>query len=266
MVKRALCVGINDYPDQDNDLQGCVNDARAWADMLTTHFAFDAAAVRVIEDSEATRANMLAALQNLLTGAEPGDVLVFTNSSHGSYIADTDTDEPTYDEILCPYDIMDSVIADDELRELFTGIPEGVHFTAILDNCFSGTATRLPRGRETPDERRHRFLSPSVRGDVVLDDPWEARSTHTEKFPESGMREILLSGCNDKEYSFDAKIDGVYHGAMTWHALKAIRDAGFSLTYRQLHEEILRLLSFTNYNQTPQLEGRDDFKDRLIFS
>lgn len=27
--KRALCVGINDYPYDGNDLNGCVNDAKA---------------------------------------------------------------------------------------------------------------------------------------------------------------------------------------------------------------------------------------------
>ncbi|MGE3798442.1 MAG: caspase family protein, partial [Thermomicrobiales bacterium] len=146
MVKRAVCIGINDYPDEDNDLNGCVNDARAWASLLTEHFDFDAENVRVIEDSEATKANMVAALERLLRGAEEGDVLVFTNSSHGSYVADTTGDEPVYDEIICPYDIKDSVLRDDELREIFSTLPEGVSLTAILDNCFSGTATRLPKG------------------------------------------------------------------------------------------------------------------------
>jgi hypothetical protein len=28
MAKRALCVGINDYPAEDNDLKGCVLDVR----------------------------------------------------------------------------------------------------------------------------------------------------------------------------------------------------------------------------------------------
>ena len=28
MTKRALCIGINDYPGTGSDLTGCVNDAR----------------------------------------------------------------------------------------------------------------------------------------------------------------------------------------------------------------------------------------------
>jgi hypothetical protein len=29
--KRALCVGVSDWPFEDSDLAGCVNDAEAWA-------------------------------------------------------------------------------------------------------------------------------------------------------------------------------------------------------------------------------------------
>ena len=105
MTSKALCVGINDYPYANNDLNGCVNDAVAWANLLIEGFAFQD--VRLILDAEATKAKMMLALADLLSGAAEGDVLVFTNSSHGSYVADTDGDEATYDEILCPWDIAD---------------------------------------------------------------------------------------------------------------------------------------------------------------
>jgi len=266
MAKRAMCVGINDYPYEGNDLKGCVNDARAWAELLTTNFDFPASEVTLIEDSEATKANLLAGLQNLFQEAQAGDVLVFTNSSHGSYVTDTNTDEPKYDEIICPYDIEDSVLLDDELRNLFGAVPDGVHLTAILDNCFSGTATRALPSMPTPDERRIRFLNPQLRGDARLDDPWEAKSRRREKHPQGSMKDVLLSGCTDKQYSYDALIDGTYHGAMTYHAIKAIRDANYSLTYSQLHQRLTDLLADTNYDQNPQLEGRAENKERPIFS
>ena len=31
MGKKALCIGINDYPGTGMDLRGCVNDADDWA-------------------------------------------------------------------------------------------------------------------------------------------------------------------------------------------------------------------------------------------
>ena len=129
--RRALCVGINDYPYEGNDLNGCVNDAHAWAELLTQHFRFPSSDVKVILDSEATKKNILNELKSLLAGANTGDTLVFTNSSHGSYIADKSGDEERYDEILCPYDIEDNHILDDELRELIADLKDGVRLTGL---------------------------------------------------------------------------------------------------------------------------------------
>ncbi len=268
--KRALCVGINDYPYEGNDLNGCVNDARAWAELLRKHFGFATSDVRVMLDQEATKKNVITALKDLFAGARPGDVLVFTNSSHGSYIADKSGDEEKYDEILCPYDITDNEIVDDELRELTSGVKDGVQITVILDNCFSGTATRaavseiLPGFSTTPDDRRVRFLSPALRGLPVLENPWTAQPKSRLKYPQAKMKEVLLSGCTDKEYSYDAYFNGVYHGALTYYALQAIKQANYQLTYAQLHQRINYLIS--DYPQHPQLEGKSANKKRQIFS
>src|SRR5262245_52357013 len=139
MAKRALCVGINNYPGTGDDLDGCVNDAKAWAALFTDHYDFTKSDVKVLLNKEATHRAMIKALEQLLTGARHGDVLVFANSSHGTYVADTDGDEPGYDEALCPYDAKERLLVDDELRELFANIPDGVRMTVILDSCFSGT-------------------------------------------------------------------------------------------------------------------------------
>jgi metacaspase-1 len=267
--RRALCVGINDYPYAGNDLNGCVNDARAWAEMLTKNFNFATTDVTLLLDKQATKKNTLAALKQLLTGARAGDHLVFTNSSHGSYIADKSGDEEKYDEIVCPYDIDDNEIVDDDFRQLFANLPKDVSLTVILDNCFSGTATRaavadiLP-GMRTPDDRRVRFLSPALRGLPVLANPWTAKPKTPMKYPQSEMNEVLLSGCSDKEYSYDAYFGGIYHGAMTYYALQAIRSANFQITYAQLEQRIRNLIE--DYPQHPQLEGKSVNKKRQIFA
>ena len=264
MAKRALCVGINDYPLPDADLQGCVNDANAWADILTSQFDFAKSDTRIITDSEATKAAILGALKDLLHGAKKGDVLVFTNSSHGSYIVDKDHDEERYDQTVCPYDITASMIIDDELRELFSAVPKGVQLAAIMDNCHSGNGTRL-----IPDDmptRRVRFLDPAKRGAPVLTNPDKAKPASAGKYPESGMHEVLLSGCTEMESSFDDNIGGQFHGAMTYYALKTIRDADYRLTWTELHEGLSDALTETEYQQHPQLEGNDANKERQIFT
>ena len=266
--KRALCVGINDYPYDGNDLNGCVNDAHAWAELLTKRYGFGASDVRVMTDAEATKRNVIAALKDLLSGAQSGDVLVFQNSSHGSYVADRSGDEETYDEILCPYDIESNHIVDDELRGLISGLRTGVRLTVILDNCFSGSGTRAiigeGMGMRTPDDRRRRFLSPALRGLPILENPWTAKPKTRIKHPESKMKEVLLTGCTDKEYSYDAYFNNTYHGAMSYYALRAIEQANYRLTYAQLHQRVTHLI--TDYPQHPQLEGRNENKKRPIFT
>jgi metacaspase-1 len=266
MAKKALCVGINDYPyGEDNDLKGCVNDARDWATLLQTRYDFTD--VKVLLDAEATKANLLAGLKDLLAGAQAGDVLVFTNAAHGTYLAEQGGDEPLYDEALCPYDVEDGkLIVDDELRELFANLSKGVRLTVISDSCHSGSVTRARLG-DTPDQRRNRFLHPSLRGGRVLT-PTELHRAgkQKEKHPESKMNEILLSGCKANQTSADAFIAGGFHGAMTYHAIKVITEANYKLTYADLHARLLPTLEEAGYEQIPQLEGKTANKKKQIFS
>jgi hypothetical protein len=262
MAKKALCVGINDYPfGEENDLRGCVNDANDWA--LLLKYKFDFNDVKQLHNSDATKANIVAGLEDLLSGAQGGDILVFTNASHGTYVADTDGDEPKYDEALCPYDTDSNLLIDDELRELFMNIPQDVRLTVISDSCHSGSATRLA----LKEYRRQRQLSPRVWGGKELSrSQLRAPGGTAEKYPESDMKEILLSGCKSSQTSADAYIANDYHGAMSYYAIKAITDANYQLTYADLHDRVVSMLDEENYAQVPQLEGTDEYKNRQVFT
>jgi hypothetical protein len=271
MNKRALCVGINDYPGEGSDLNGCVNDARAWAELLTQQYAFASSDVKLLLDSKATKKAILDGLKRLLAGAKSGDVMVFTNSSHGTYVSDADGDEEAYDEALCPYDCDRNLIVDDDLRTLFADLAQGVSLTVISDSCHSGTVTRAALNENipwlrTPDDRRVRFLHPSLIGRTPLGNPWQAANRRKVKYPQSKMKEILLSGCSPSEYSYDALIGGKYHGAMTCFALQAIRDADYQITYSQLHARLRHLLDEAGYPQHPQLEGKAANKKKQLFT
>jgi metacaspase-1 len=137
MGKRALCVGINDYPYDGADLNGCVNDAKAWADLLTNHYDFPPTNVRLLVDNQATKPRIMEALKSLAAGTKAGDVRVFSISSQGTYIADTGG-ETGYAEAICPYDCADNLIALDELYGIFAELVKGVHLTIVLDTTFMG--------------------------------------------------------------------------------------------------------------------------------
>lgn len=266
MVKRALCVGINKYPRVDLELRGCVNDANVWASLLVDHYDFARPDVRLITNAKATKRNIVGALEDLLARSTKGDVLVFTNSSHGTYVADDDGDESLYDEAICPYDCETDLIIDDELRALFSGIPQGVRTYVISDSCHSGSVTREPP-LETPDRRRKRYVDPIALGRRGLDDVRrQARPRRESAVSEDDMNELLLSGCRSDQYSYDAKFGRRFHGAMTQTALDTIIAADYRLTWSQLHRQLVPALEAAAYDQEPQLEGRTANKRRQIFT
>src|SRR4051812_22407833 len=159
MRKTALCIGINDYPGSGNDLAGCVNDARDWAEALTERF-FE---TETLLDAQATGDAIRDRIRRKLGGALAGDVVVITYSGHGTRVPDRDGDEPDHrDEALCPYDTMTAgPLVDDELYDLFAERERGVRVVLISDSCHSGTVARLAQSTR-PGADRVRFLPPSV--------------------------------------------------------------------------------------------------------
>ena len=261
-MRRAFCVGINDYPVADADLKGCVNDAKAWAALLKEHYGFPSGDVKLLFNKDATKKGILRGLRLLLRGAKTDDVLVFTISSHGTYVVDASGDEQ-YDEAICPWDMKTDLIVDDEFRELFGDIPKGCRLTVVSDSCFSGTLLLAVPGIPTPDDRRKRFIRPKVLGlpelpDVALAEP--------RSISESKMREVLISACNNHEEALDAKFGSVHHGAMTYFALDILRAAGYKMTYHALWDALVVRLEQEGFAQEPQVEGKTSAKKRRVFT
>jgi len=257
-------VGINNYPGTDDDLSGCVRDGRAWASLLVDHYDFTKSDVAVLLDKQATHRAVIKGLKHLLERAHSGDVLVFTNSSHGTYLADDNGDEPLYDEALCPWDAKDHLLVDDELRELFSAVPTGVRLTVVLDSCFSGTGTRLWPGRGGP-VRRPRFLPPRELGHRSINTRTAKRRTPAIR--ESSMKEVLLAGCSDQQEANDVDFPEGAQGAFTYYALKAITAANYRISYATMLTKVRAALRSNQFDdQTPQLEGKAANKRRQVFT
>ena len=144
-MKKALLVGINDYPGTQNDLMGCVNDITNVYDVLVKYYGFKPSDVTLLADKRATTKAILDALGKLIASGSSGDTLVFHYSGHGSQVADPEGDEADgKDEIICPYDFDwdKSYIKDDDFARIFKDLKKGVTLEVILDSCHSGTGTR----------------------------------------------------------------------------------------------------------------------------
>jgi hypothetical protein len=241
-MKKAICAGINNYPGSSNDLQGCINDANDWSKLLQLN-GFE---TKIILDKQATRKNLLDELENLIMNADAEDTVVFTYSGHGTNVIDTSGDEDDgYDEALYVYD---GVLLDDALRAVIQKTKPGVHLVIISDSCFSGTVTRvsptgIPRYMKTDEIPPHFKLKKKL-------------------LSEEDMVEILLSGCDDDEYSYDAYINGRWSGAFSTNAISVIKD---KLNYNEFFTAVRGLLPSREYPQTPQLEGSAANKNRLLF-
>jgi len=247
-MKKAICVGINNYPGVLNDLKGCVNDANDWAELLT-EFDFD---VSVLLDEQGTRENMKSALRNLVASLNAGDYGVFTYSGHGTYNRDTSGDEPdSYDEALYVYD---GIVLDDELREILDDLNPQASLVFVSDSCYSGTVTRAVE--DDTLYARPRFV-PVLGYDPLI-------PVKTRLLAEADMLELLLTGCSDSELSYDAYINGRYNGAMSRYAIDAIR-ANRQATFDEFYALLQQALPSQDYPQTPQLEGSATNKSRALF-
>ena len=245
-MKKAVCVGINNYPGIFNDLKGCVNDAKDWSAWLQG----SGFSVSLMLDSQATRASVKAALQELVNTTNAGDIAAFTYSGHGTQVVDSGSDEgDPYDEAICLYD---GNVIDDELRMILQGIHPQATLVVISDSCFSGSVTRIAGEKAIP-----RFIPSTV--------PTTGRAARRSfLLPEANMPEILITGCSDSEYSYDAEFNGRPNGAMTALALRVIQQNPYA-TYREFHAGLRALLPSEEYPQSPQLEGSDANKDRRLF-
>lgn len=249
--RRALLVGINEYANPADRLEGCVNDVFLMSSVLQ-ECGFAAGDIRVILDDRATSGAVLERLEWLLDGTGPGDQRVFYYSGHGAQIpaygATLETDR--YEECLVTHDFAwsaDTAVTDDRLYELYSQLPYEAWFVAMLDCCHSGGMTRdgglRVRGLDPPDDIRHRALTWNARVGM-----WEARkladlnpdlgdrAARRDFLGRSGAarklgRAMPLRGLGRREYDRVRKALG-HHGPYMPVILEACQESEYAYEYR----------------------------------
>lgn len=266
MAKHALSIGINDYPGSSSDLSGCINDCSDWKSELMSR-GFD---VRTLQNGEATKAAMVSAITNLVRSLQPGDIGVLTYSGHGTWVPDRSGDEADRrDEALCPYDIMSgATLLDDELATIFNSVNKAAKLIMISDSCHSGTVSRDQSGEQSGFVTR--YLSPLkfLNGDDLesaID--ISSRLINVSSIRKKPLQEniVLISGCKDTEYSYDARFGNRPNGALTYFAIKSLKHQPAGATYSMWFNDIRDNLPCSTYPQTPQLTISDKANQWRIF-
>jgi metacaspase-1 len=297
MADKALLLGINSYKSV-SQLRGCENDVLGMRGLLTDVYKFDPSNVKVLLNSEVTKAQVKPLLKWIYQDTQPGDRLVLHFSGHGSYTADLTGDEPDKrDELICLYDMdfdkKESYLLDDELRDWTLKLQKDRQLVVVLDNCHSGTGTRKIIPPETTESRakhpaiieratdERRAARGLTRGLTAHDDPNDP-DTVIARFVEpplevlrkiqgakprgmlrrevtQALNHVLLAACRDDQTAADAHIDGEFHGAFTFHLCKILRTVGGAgLSRRDLIEKISKAISAGRFDQVPQFEGPTD--------
>lgn len=103
--RRALLIGINDYPDPKNRLEGCVNDTFLISSVLQ-ECGFPPDSIRLVLNERATAAGIRDRMEWLLADPRPCDIRFLFSSGHGAQIPGYGPGDTVdrLDECLVPYD------------------------------------------------------------------------------------------------------------------------------------------------------------------
>ncbi len=256
-VNRALCIGIN-YEGTQNALRGCLNDMKDWSQLLSSR----SFSVRHLPENQATKSGIIGEISAVIRVCNPNDRLWITYSAHGSWLPDRNGDESdNRDECWVPYDHATvGMLLDDDLGALLETAPCPV--ILISDSCHSGT---MSRGGVLVNNFAGRFLPPPInqhRADLLASN---YRPLHTSERVAPASNVLLLSGCQDNEFSADANLNGRWCGAFSHHALDTLKQAADDWTFRDWMTAIRRRLPSRQFRQTPGIVGSAEMQDQRIF-
>lgn len=276
-TRKALCVGINAYPDAADQLSGCVADAGAWA----TELEKAGFAVHLLADAQATRSEVLLRMLELVSTSAPGDTLVVQYAGHGTTAPDLDGDEAASgqggnmeDEALCPVDFRaGELIIDDDLGLIWDQLPEGVALTLFFDSCHSGDGQRrILSQAELEQETTLRRLPRRVVLSEADREAFRARRGYTSATGSRGPapspggpvdgqqkphRELLFSACQPTELAYET----AGHGDFTSKASPLLADAIGKLTNEQF---LGRVVDGFGDRQHPKINGEKSLFGRTF--
>jgi len=280
-MKRALLVGLNEYPDQENILAACLNDVNDFAEFLVNRCDFECDDVRMLTERRATKVEILKRLDWLLKGLRAGDRLVFLYSGHGNRLATRNArgHVDRYYECICPYDFDwdgENNISDKDLCERFSRIPDGAKLIWISDSCYSAGLSEVE-----PAECADPGAEAPPRGKTIqvpVDVSWRIRTAiqkNLQPLKMSGAVEhgnvVLISATRERQQAQERsfKDEVKINGLLVSYLLEELnRKGGLRMPLGELMKRVTR--SVKRYGQTsrpcfdqePMIHGRPELIDR----
>jgi hypothetical protein len=244
----SLNIGLNNvdpahYAGWDGPLNACEYDAEDMTDIGKSK-GFE---VQTLLTKKATSENVINGISTAAQKLKDGDIFMLSYSGLGGRLPDQNSDEfDKIDETWCLYDRQ---FVDDEINNYLSEFKEGVRILVFSDSCHSGTVTRVIATNKNIDMMntnidhsgiRYRFAPINIiRKTYRLHKSDYDKILSNRKLKESEDKVkasvILLSGCQDNQYSQD----GEFNGLFTSNLLDTYNNGLFDKSYKIFHKTIL---------------------------
>ena len=236
--KRALLIGISEYPQHQIDKEASWNNIHGANDALLLSKTLKAQnfKVRTILNKEATASNIRKAIKKLASEATKGDLIYIHISSHGQPFEDKNGDENDgWDESIVPYDAYkkpipgiyqgDKHIIDDEMELSLASIRKSVgpsgFIYVVIDACHAGEFQR------NDDEEEDIYIRGTRSGFSLTNKSYtpQINRSSTFKIPSNAsMSDIcMIEACRSYQTNCEIKEDGVYYGPLSFYINRIIR-------------------------------------------
>lgn len=269
--KLAFLVGINEYPE-DGALQGCVNDTLLMRHLLIHRFGFQPKDILTLTDQKATRAGILLGFEeHLIKQAKPDDVVVFLFSGHGSRVYDPNpiylepgkeaglngTFVPVDSGLPAGYPNKGGMVQDIMGHTLFLLMSacKSENFTAVLDSCFAGAATRKYRVKAREGGRKIQ-ISPNEK---EYQQKWLSKldmkpQEFIRRYRAGVAKGVVLAATSSDQTAADARFNGFHAGAFNYNLTRYLWQA--SSTPENAIEHVVEELSRKDFEQIPVFEAK----------
>jgi hypothetical protein len=286
-TKHALLIGIGNYPERKegnswSDLSS-ENDINLVQGMLKEQ-GFSEKNISVLLNEQATTANTMQKMDDLINKVTKGDIIYIHFSGHGQQIADLNpTEYPKlkyiakdegdgYDEALVMYDgpmvytdgyDFTGHLIDDQLEYYVSGLETAIgaegHLVFVLDACHSGSGTR---GAATAKQRGASIKCEPK--DYIPD--YKIRDTKNyfnsnNSNIQNGIKSVFM-GCKDEEINFELKSSS--YGSLTFALVEAISNLKEQASYKNVFKHIYGTV-LNNSNSAQHAESVLDQPNSLFF-
>jgi hypothetical protein len=265
-ANKAVIVGVGKYQDSRNNLPGIELDTNM-AQQLAARLGVSSSDMKLVMDENATINGMRQAMQWAAKGVSADDTVLIYVSSHGSQVADNNSDEQDgYDETLY---LHDGHFTDDEFGQLIKAIPSQ-NVLVFVDACHSGTVTKSVWSSLGNIFNAKRGVSKFVKPTSSPAAHGLAHNTVHKAFGVEGTGEsaagdnyLLLAAAQDSQQSI-ATPDGSLFTKALLDTFEKRRGDGRDFTWNDVFNDTKNVIISSDQAFYPNLEGNKQLANKAI--